>query len=200
MYLFFDTETNGLPKSWNAHVHDLDNWPRMIQLAWAHYDENKNKLAEHCYIIKPEGFEIGEETAKINRITQERAEKEGVPLKYALGMFAMTVKQSKFLVAHNVSFDKAVIGSEFIRSGMEEFYEAIKDIEKICTMNSSTDFCKIPGSHGYKWPKLEELYEKLFNAEVDDNLHDALIDVRVMVECFFELKKLKVIKNDERSN
>lgn len=27
MYLFFDTETTGLPKRWNAPVTDLENWP-----------------------------------------------------------------------------------------------------------------------------------------------------------------------------
>ena len=34
MYLFFDTETTGLPKKWKAPVTDLDNWPRMIQIGW----------------------------------------------------------------------------------------------------------------------------------------------------------------------
>jgi hypothetical protein len=29
MYLFFDTETTGLPKNWKAPVTDLNNWPRM---------------------------------------------------------------------------------------------------------------------------------------------------------------------------
>ena len=34
MYLFFDTETTGLPRRWNAPVTDVDNWPRLVQLAW----------------------------------------------------------------------------------------------------------------------------------------------------------------------
>lgn len=33
MYLFFDTETTGLPKNWKAPVSDLNNWPRLVQLA-----------------------------------------------------------------------------------------------------------------------------------------------------------------------
>jgi len=194
MYLFFDTETNGLPKKWDARVHDLDNWPRLVQIAWTHYDENRNKLAEHCYIIKPEGFTISEETAKINRITQERAEKEGVPLKYALRMFAMTLKQTKFLVAHNISFDKSVVGSELIRLGAEDVYDEFKEIERICTMHSTTKFCNIPGNHGPKWPKLSELFEKLNPGEaVSEDLHDAMEDVNVMVDCFFKLKDRKII-------
>jgi len=34
MYLFFDTETTGLPKKWKAPITDLDNWPRLVQLAY----------------------------------------------------------------------------------------------------------------------------------------------------------------------
>ena len=29
-YIFFDTETKGLAKNWEAPVADLDNWPRLI--------------------------------------------------------------------------------------------------------------------------------------------------------------------------
>ena len=31
--LFFDTETTGIPKNWDAPVDKLDNWPRLVQLA-----------------------------------------------------------------------------------------------------------------------------------------------------------------------
>ena len=34
IYLFFDTETTGLPKSWKAPVTDTENWPRIVQIAW----------------------------------------------------------------------------------------------------------------------------------------------------------------------
>ncbi|MFR6285749.1 MAG: hypothetical protein ACLUN1_18295 [Odoribacter splanchnicus] len=44
MYLFFDTETTGLPKQWNAPVTDLENWPRLVQLAWIMYDDRGNML------------------------------------------------------------------------------------------------------------------------------------------------------------
>lgn len=69
MYLFFDTETNGLPKDWNGLIEDVDNWPRMIQLAWQHYDQFGNKLAEHSYIIKPDNWSVPVECSNINRIT-----------------------------------------------------------------------------------------------------------------------------------
>ena len=44
MYLFFDTETTGLPKNWKAPVTDIDNWPRMIQIGWLLSDENGKRI------------------------------------------------------------------------------------------------------------------------------------------------------------
>lgn len=44
MYLFFDTETTGLPKNWKAPVTDLNNWPRLVQLVYLYYDDNGNKI------------------------------------------------------------------------------------------------------------------------------------------------------------
>ena len=46
MYLIFDTETTGLPKSWNAPITDTDNWPRCIQIAWQLHD-NMGNIVEH---------------------------------------------------------------------------------------------------------------------------------------------------------
>lgn len=45
MYLFFDTETTGLPRDWKAPVTNTANWPRMVQLAWLLYEPD-GKLGE----------------------------------------------------------------------------------------------------------------------------------------------------------
>ena len=44
MYLFFDTETTGLPKNWKAPVTDLNNWPRLVQLAYLLYDTSDQEM------------------------------------------------------------------------------------------------------------------------------------------------------------
>lgn len=43
-----------------------------------------------------------------------------------------------------------------------------------------------------KWPTLTELHVKLFECEFE-GAHDALDDVKAMVNCFFELKKRGII-------
>ncbi len=69
-------------------------------------------------------------------------------------------------------------------------------LKQICTMKTSTNYCKLPGKYGYKYPTLTELYMKLFGKELKD-AHDALVDINATAECFWELKRLGVIISEE---
>ncbi|KAG1649533.1 DNA polymerase III subunit alpha [Nymphon striatum] len=80
MYLIFDTETTGLPKSWKAPYTDTDNWPRCIQIAWQLHDEMGNVVEHQDYLVQPEGFNIPYDAEKIHGISTELAEQKGVPL------------------------------------------------------------------------------------------------------------------------
>ena len=77
MFLFFDTETTGLPQRWNAPVTDVDNWPRLVQLAWIMCDDKGNVIEERSDIIKPEGFSIPVEASRVHGITTIKAQEEG---------------------------------------------------------------------------------------------------------------------------
>ncbi len=189
MYVIFDTETTGIPRSWRAPVTDLDNWPRLVQLAWHLYDKDGTKLDAQDLIIKPEGFTIPVEVARIHGITTERAMSEGVPLALALDTFACSLNDAEFLVAHNINFDEMVLGAEYLRV---HNVNKLDGKGRICTMQGSTAYCEIPGPYGYKWPRLLELHQKLFNAGFD-NAHNAATDVVVTAKCFWELKKLGIL-------
>ncbi|PLX27201.1 3'-5' exonuclease [Candidatus Parcubacteria bacterium] len=189
MYLFFDTETTGLPKLYNAPITDTDNWPRLVQIAWSLHDKKGKELAKHESIIKPDGFKIPKQASDVHGITTERASKEGIELESALDQFIWALKESEHLVAHNIRFDEKIIGAELVRKG---FNHALMNKNKICTMLASTKYCEIPGRYGFKWPTLTELHEKLFEEDFPD-AHNALVDVEAMVRCFFELKKRKVL-------
>ncbi len=190
MYLFFDTETTGLPRNWKAPVTDLANWPRLVQLAYVFFDAEWNEISNVNSIIKPAGFTIPAEAARIHGISTERAEKEGSDLKAVLGGFQDAVSRADYLIAHNISFDEKIVGAEFLRSQMPDTLPAKT---RICTMQSSTNFCAIPGPYGYKWPKLAELYSRLFQTGFEGE-HDAAADVKATIRCFRELKNLGVIK------
>jgi DNA polymerase-3 subunit epsilon len=189
MYLFFDTETTGLPKSWKAPVKDVDNWPRLVQLAWIATDAEGNELDRYESIVQPNGFTIPKESIQVHGIDTSKARQEGRPVLEVLQSFVRAVESAQYIVAHNLSYDESVIGAELIRSGLEH---SLWHRERICTKMESTDFCALPGKYGYKWPTLEELHTKLFGGPVP-NAHDALADVEATVNCFFELKRLDVI-------
>lgn len=189
MYLFFDTETNGLPRDWKAPVTNLSNWPRLVQIAWVLFDEDGKELGRNDHIIRPIGFTIPSDASSIHGITTERALSEGVDLQHVLDEFMTQLDQSKSLVAHNISFDEKIVGAEFLRFGMENIIPLKR---QICTMQGSTDFCAIPGNYGYKWPKLEELHFKLFGRSFSE-AHNAAADINATADCFWELRRRGIL-------
>ncbi len=186
MYLFFDTETTGLPRNWKAPVTDLNNWPRLVQLAYLYYDAQGNKIDSGDYIIKPEGFTIPADASRVHGISTERAMEEGCALATVLHDFNSLIGEAKVLVAHNMSFDEKILGAEFLRIGMKN---PIPAKQKICTMESTTAFCAISGPYGYKWPKLSELHYKLFRCGFDE-AHNAAVDITATARCFWELRRI----------
>lgn len=189
MYLFFDTETTGLPRNWKAPVTDLNNWPRMVQLAFLLYDRDGNEISGGDYIIRPEGYTIPADASRIHGICTERALLEGRPLPEVLEVFNSLIPQASYLVAHNISFDEKIIGAEFLRCHMPN---SLNGKRKICTMDSTTNFCAINGPYGYKWPKLSELHYKLFRTGFEE-AHNAAADIRATVKCFWELKRRGIL-------
>jgi DNA polymerase-3 subunit epsilon len=189
MYLFFDTETTGLPRNWKAAVTDLNNWPRLVQLAWLIYDNDGNFLGNKDFIIKPIGFKIPMNVTALHGITNEKAFNEGMDLIDVLNEFAELVKQADYLVAHNMDFDEKIVGAEFLRMKM---FNILPSKKRFCTMKSSTDFCAINVPYGYKWPKLPELYKKLFD-EIIEDYHNAAMDIKATARCFWEMRKRGMI-------
>jgi DNA polymerase III epsilon subunit-like protein len=189
MYLFFDTETTGLPKNWKAPVTDLDNWPRMIQIGWTFCDDQGNRIREAEYIIKPVNFEIPIQASNVHGVTTAKALEFGKDLDFVLNKFNKDIVETKFIVAHNISFDEKIIGAEFLRNKTQTLFESKP---KLCTMKASTNFCKIPGPYGYKWPKLSELHIRLFGEDFE-GAHDAFADIEATERCFWEMKKRGLI-------
>ncbi len=191
MYIIFDTETTGLPRSYDAPITDLDNWPRLVQLAWQLHDAKGQLLSNHNYIVKPEGFTIPYNAEKVHGISTARATKEGHELEKVLKIFHEDVEKASYLVGHNIGFDINVVGSEFLRKDIPMRLLEMKELD---TKDISTDFCAIPGGKGgkFKWPTLTELYQKLFGTGFGD-AHDAAYDVDATAKCFFGLISKKVI-------
>ena len=193
-YLFFDTETTGLPPRdlEDSSYDQIDVWPRFVQIGWIVTDANGNTIKRRSEIIRPEGFIIPKDASDVHGITTEKAMQTGVPIGKVLREIYDDMLHVKLLVAHNFGFDHKILGAEFYRKNIDT--NIIDDKEHICTMLSTTNYCELlPIRFGeYKWPKLEELHHKLFGCTFSD-AHDALADVEATKKCFFELKKKGIL-------
>jgi DNA polymerase III epsilon subunit-like protein len=192
LHLIYDTETTGLPIDYKAHVHEVDNWPRLVQLAFLVCNDEWETLTMRNYIIKPWGFTIPDEAAEIHGIDQVTALKEGVDILVPLRELAIVQEMCDVQVGHNINFDRKVLGAEFIRNDLEAAYDYAKDmLPRICTMFKTTKLCglKQPDSNRPKWPSLQDLHLHLFG-ETFEGAHDAMADVLATLACYKELVQI----------
>lgn len=188
--MIFDTETAGIPDDYNAPHSDIENWPRMVQLAWESFDTHERRIGANSHVIRPDGFKIPKDAESVHGISTATAKRIGKPVADVLDEFLEALAESSILVAHNLNFDTGILGAEFYRVGIKRPF---RHLAQICTMRETTDFCALPGPYGSKWPKLDELHHKLFKKKVTKS-HDAGADTATCAKCFFELKRLGIIR------
>jgi DNA polymerase III epsilon subunit-like protein len=186
--LFFDCETTGLPRSRHFSIDNVDDWPRLVQIAWARYDSGGDPEVAECHIVRPEGFRIPVDATRIHGITDERARREGRGLADVLDEFLEEAERpGTTLVAHNFDYDRGVVGGELVRLRRSlRFLE----LPSICTMKGTTELCGLPrpGGFGYKWPTLEELHRYVFGFSYE-GVHDAANDIDACARAFFRLRE-----------
>lgn len=186
-YLFFDTETSGLPASYKEPPSSGPNWPRILQLAWMLCDEYGHILDQSSSYVYPEpGLVIDPGAAAVNGLSVLKLKSDGKPLASVLDDFLYAYSRCGVLVAHNMAFDLPVIQSELHRKQMV----ILMNKTHLCTMETSRNFCKLPtvgaqNNRGtFKRPKLSELSRAVFGTEMK-HAHDAKWDVWYLKEAFF---------------
>jgi DNA polymerase III epsilon subunit-like protein len=202
-YLVFDTETTGLPVERNARPEDYDNWPYVVQIAWYLFDDEWKLIEDKEYILKQD-IKIPADATSIHGIDNNTMLKKGVDPKFVYSQFIEVLGRAKFLIAHNIAFDKPIMECELLRNG---FDNKLRNVDTICTMKKGINFCKLEGYYGdYKYPKLIELFQKCFYPDApsvsiacaikDDSSYSESkvgIDVTMTAKCFFKLKELNII-------
>lgn len=189
MYLFFDTETTGLPPPCPAMV---DQWPRLVELAWLLTDAHGAVLRQDSAIIRPEGYRIPQRVTNIHGISTQLAYENGSRLSLVLERFSEALRFSHMLIGHNIDYDYRVIRAEYFRKKISTLLD---QYPRFCTMKSPKiiEFCKVMrGDNKPKWPGLAELYQYLFEERYHDP-HNAYADAKACAECFFKLRTMGVI-------
>ena len=188
MYLIFDTETTGLPKRWDAPLSESDNWPRCIQIAWQIHDAKGNLITHKDYLVQPDDFTIPFDSEQIHGISTTLATSEGTSLATVLIEFEEALQEVSFVVGHNVSFDRNIMGAEFVRAGLADPLDE-KAVIDTCTEDTA-QLCQLPGGRGgkFKLPTLGELYHFLFQESFEE-AHNATADVEATSRAFLELMR-----------
>lgn len=203
--LVFDTETTGLPKIKFINKDTLHLWPHIVQFSYIIFDTETNSIVKiKDYIIKvPDYIVISEDNSKIHGITNDISLSKGINIVEVFEEFFDDFNNSEYVVGHNVSFDLNIIKVELNRliyansnnkiTNFQKYLNILDTSQKIyCTMQVSIDLCAIETKDKFgrtynKFPKLLELYKKLFNV-TPNNLHNSLNDVIVCLRCFMKLK------------
>jgi DNA polymerase-3 subunit epsilon len=196
--LVFDTETSGLPKragferlypAWDTKAYDTC---RIIQLAWAVYTPDGHMMRQRSVYVRPDGFVLDASASAIHKISMETLQNEGESIKAVLQEFQKELVGAGIVVGHNARFDVHAVASEAWRLGMNELAAAMEGAPVHCTMRLAREFCGARNQYGLKFPRLSELYKKLFGSEPVVQ-HDALADVEATAACYFALRQLGIV-------
>ena len=199
--LFFDLETNGLPKKPGQGIDYYDysdtskyDSSRIVQLSCMLCQfKDLSEIESFNCIIKADGFDITNHN--IHGITMEKSLSEGIS-------FVDMVKQiiprffnkATFLVAHNADFDTNILKSELFRYSCLDFIKTIEKKNIICTMKTTKTLIDARNKYNkIKNPNLKELYE-FATGKTIQNQHDAKYDVlnlRDAMKCLIDKKKYK---------
>ena len=191
--LIIDIETTGLVPKGATWENEFQLFPHVVQISWIFEEQEKD------FIIKPEGWIIPAEVSEIHGITQERAESEGVYFLEVVKEIANDATRAAKIAGHNLYFDLSIIKANVLKFGLSEFLQTILNpafdkSKRIDTMNKTIKFvgAKFPDSNRLKFPRLEELYFKLFSEEFP--AHNALEDCRAVKRCLPELIQKGIIQ------
>lgn len=183
--LVFDTETSGLPPRGVSPKFELA-WDRcrLVQIAWELYDDAGKLQQAASYMVKPQGFTIPDEAIAIHGISNEEATASGEDINTIFAALSALLPYVKVIVAHNIEFDRNVLASEMHRMRSFDLFQRWMAKDTFCTMLKGAEPKK-------RWPKLADLYAKLFGKLPDARLHRADTDARVCAAIYFKLLEVE---------
>jgi DNA polymerase III epsilon subunit-like protein len=193
MNFIFDIETSGLPRR-NATYKELDGYDtaRIVSISWVL--TQGDRITEQSYfIIRPDNFEIGEDSIAIHGISQEKATEEGSCIKQMFAELKDSLQYVHSVISYNIDFDLNVLKSELYRYKKKSIIRLLDTKHAICCMKKARDYLKMS-----RYPKLAETYQHIFEQPLT-NAHNAMADTINCFKCYVKMfpqsKDIFFIKN-----
>ncbi len=188
--LAIDTETTGLPNDPHGEIHDVANWPRIVQLGWVLAREDGRVLRSRCSLIQPDGWRATLEAHNVHNFNSVDCREHGLPIATELKELHRAAREADVVVAHSMAFDYPVILCESIRLGS---YTRLANCHRECTKLIGCELLEVPGpNEGERGVKLGDLHEFLFGRRFD-GAHGAMADAMACLRCYLEMKARTVI-------
>jgi len=194
MFLFWDTETAGLPR--DNLPDDHPSQPHLVELGAILTDDNGHERGAVDLIVRPDGWTIPAQAADVHGITTDIALKFGVPLALVCASFANLRAIARQTICHNGAFDEKIMRYAFKRLGREPSHPGPDLQNRLDTMSLTAPVLKMPptnrmraaGFNKFKPPKLIEAYKYFFNEELV-GAHSAINDARACARIYFHMKR-----------
>ena len=200
--LVLDTETTGLIKTNPSY-----SVPYTLQYSAVIVDtDSMSVLRINNIRVKPY-YDVSspdidwDMVTRVSGNTLSVLETDGVELEHAQNMIISDLLSTNLIIGHNISYDLQVLlygilnGTEVasaLRNYLFDTKHKLKSNDVVYdTMLQGIDICKLPSKsgYGYKYPKLSELYKRLYDEEFD-NQHDSLYDVIACLKCYLAMKHM----------
>jgi DNA polymerase III epsilon subunit-like protein len=208
-YAVIDTETNGLP-DYKLPADDPKQ-PRLASLAIVMLDDEFTTkiedtqnavptaelelmgqklapfrvVAEHEFLVKPDGWKMTPGAAEVNGLTDELLEAKGIDISEVLGKYRTLIESGYAIAAYGAQHDCKIMRGEFRRHGLPDHFEQTKNV---CLMRALMPFkvTKANGKGG--WPKLEDAC-RFFGIPVEPEPHSALAGARCAAAVLLAINK-----------
>lgn len=186
MIVFYDLETTGL-----LHPSRKD-LPGIIEIAAVKYTDEGEKVSTFHSLVDPELLKCDWEAGAIKTTGVSIDDiQPGTPSFYQVAAeFANWMVGVECLSGYNIThFDDKVLYRQLKRYGWHlNFPWPPKRLE---VMDVAQQFSKSVGKRGNKPPRLEEIYQQLFD-EKFDNAHHATADVDATAQVAFQICTSKI--------
>lgn len=190
MLLYYDSETTGFVQPTLPPDHPTQ--PHLVQLGAILVNDAGDEIQTASLIVRPEGYTIPEQAARVHGITTELALAIGLPFVTVLSVFYNMRAVAKEVVAFNADFDDLVMAAQSAklqrtpRAGPTTF----------CCMRAAGPIMNLPpttrmlvaGLDKYKPPNLAEAHQ-FFCGEGFTGAHGALADARACMRVHQQIIK-----------
>lgn len=166
LWLVFDTETTGLVNNASTNLRDQ---PYVIEFAGVLINRNGDIVAEYEQLFKPP-VALTPKITEITGLTDEKLKDEKPFDCDAIQNFILTPGVHA-AVAHNLSFDRAILGFEFARAERTIPWPPIV----ICTVEATYPI------FGRRM-KMQQMYNHFFGEDFA-GAHRAMNDVKALAKC-----------------